>query len=84
MESSKNTSHPPSAGSKDFIITDGEVLELLPSATFKIKLDLGYEIIGYLAGRMRMYKIKILPGDRVKVEISPYDLSRGRITFRAK
>ena len=54
--------------SKEFIITDGEVLECLPSATFKIKLDLGYEIIGYLSGKMRMNKIKILPGDRVKVE----------------
>ena len=72
----------PTSASKDFIVTDGEILELLPSATFKIKLDLGYEIIGYLAGRMRLFKIKILPGDRVRVEISPYDLKKGRVTYR--
>jgi translation initiation factor IF-1 len=68
--------------SKEFIITDGEVLELLPSATFKIKLDLGYEILGHLAGKLRLHKIKILPGDRVRVEISPYDLKKGRVTYR--
>ena len=71
-----------SEGSKQFIVTDGEILELLPSATFKIKLELGYEIVGYLAGKMRMHKIRILPGDRVRVEISPYDLKKGRVTYR--
>ncbi len=69
-------------GSKQFIVTDGEIIELLPSATFKIKLELGYDIVGYLAGKMRMHKIRILPGDRVRVEISPYDLKKGRVTYR--
>ena len=80
MDNTKTS--PPIAGSKEFIVSDGEVLELLPSARFKIKLELGYEIIGYLAGRMRMHKIKILPGDKVKVEISPYDLKKGRVMYR--
>ncbi len=77
METPKNQE-----GSKQFIVTDGEILELLPSATFKIKLELGYDIVGYLAGKMRMHKIRILPGDRVRVEISPYDLKKGRVTYR--
>ena len=67
---------------KDFIVSDGEIVELLPAATFKIKLELGYEILGHLSGKMRMHKIRILPGDRVKVEISPYDLKKGRVTYR--
>jgi len=54
----------------------------LPSATFKIKLENGHEILGYLSGKMRMYRIKILPGDRVKVEMTPYDLTKGRIVYR--
>ncbi len=79
----ENTKQPhPIVGSKEFIVSDGEVLELLPSAKFKVKLDLGHEIIGYLSGKMRMNKIKILPGDKVKVEISPYDLKKGRVTYR--
>ena len=67
---------------KGFIETEGVVLELLPAATFKVELDSGHKIMAHLAGKMRMYKIKILPGDRVKVELSPYDLSKGRITYR--
>lgn len=62
----------------------GEVLEALPSANFRVKLDDGKEILAYLAGRLRMYHIKILPGDRVTVEMSPYDEKRGRIVYRGK
>ncbi len=69
-------------GSKDFIETKGEVVELMPSTTFKVRLENGYEILAYLSGKMRMNKIKLLPGDKVRVEISPYDLTKGRITYR--
>jgi len=72
----------PVLDSKEFIETEGEVLELMPSATFKIALANGHEILGHLSGKMRMNKIKILPGDRVKIQISPYDLSKGRVTYR--
>lgn len=68
--------------SKDFIELRGEVLELMPAANFKIKLENGHEILGHLSGKMRMNKIRLLPGDRVKVQMSPYDLSKGRVTFR--
>lgn len=68
--------------SKSFIETEGEILELMPAATFKIKLDSGHEILGHLSGKMRMYRIRILPGDRVKIQMSPYDLTKGRITYR--
>jgi translation initiation factor IF-1 len=68
--------------SKDFIEMEGEIIELMPSTTFKVSLENGHEILAHLSGKMRMYKIKILPGDRVKVQISPYDLNRGRIVFR--
>ncbi|MDP3900654.1 MAG: translation initiation factor IF-1 [bacterium] len=67
---------------KDFIEAQGEVLELKPGATFLVHLDNGHEILCHLSGKMRMFKIKILPGDRVKIEMSPYDLNRGRITYR--
>ncbi|MBP6942528.1 MAG: translation initiation factor IF-1 [Candidatus Buchananbacteria bacterium] len=70
------------ASSKDFIEVDGEVVEMLPAATFKVKLESGHEIHAHLAGKMRMFKIKILPGDKVKVQMTPYDLTRGRITYR--
>jgi translation initiation factor IF-1 len=62
----------------------GEVLENLPNALFRVKLDDGREILGYLSGKMRMNHIKILPGDRVEVEMTPYDKDKGRITYRAK
>ena len=68
--------------SKDFIEIDGEVLELLPAASFKVKLENGHEILAHLAGKMRMFKIRILPGDKVKVQMTPYDLTKGRITYR--
>jgi len=62
----------------------GIVLEALPSTNFRVKLDDGTEALCHLAGRLRMYRIKILPGDRVTVEISPYDEARGRIVYRGK
>ena len=69
-------------GSKDFLEMEGEVVELMPSTTFKVLLDNGHEVLAHLSGKMRMNKIKLLLGDRVKVEMSPYDLSRGRIVYR--
>ena len=62
----------------------GVVIEALPSTNFRVKLDDGQEILCYLAGKLRKYRIKILPGDRVTVEISPYDEKRGRIVYRGK
>ncbi|MDC0592582.1 translation initiation factor IF-1, partial [Balneolaceae bacterium] len=59
-------------------------LEALPNAQFRVKLENGHEILAHVSGKMRMYYIKILPGDRVSVEMSPYDLSKGRITYRHK
>ena len=69
-------------GSKDFLELDGEITELLPSTNFKVKLENGQEILAHLSGKMRMYRIKILPGDKVKVQITPYDLTKGRIIYR--
>jgi len=68
--------------SKDFIEVKGEVLELMPATTFKVMLENGHEILAHLSGKMRMNRIRLLPGDKVKVQISPYDLTKGRITFR--
>lgn len=69
-------------GKEAFLNFDGAVEELLPGASFKIKLENGHEIIAHLSGKMRMFKIRLLPGDRVKVEMTPYDLTKGRITYR--
>ena len=63
---------------------EGEILGALPNAQFRVKLENGHEILAHVSGKMRMYYIKILPGDRVSVEMSPYDLSKGRITYRHK
>ena len=71
-------------GKEDVLEMEGEVLENLPNATFKVKLENGHEVLGYISGKMRMNYIRILPGDKVTVEISPYDLSKGGITFREK
>lgn len=68
--------------SKEFIEVTGEVMELLPAAMFKIKLEDGHVILGHLSGRMRLNKIRLLPGDRVKVEMTPYDLTKGRVVYR--
>ena len=66
----------------DVLEVEGTVLEKLPNAMFKVKLKNGHEILAHVSGKIRMHYIRILPGDRVTVEISPYDLTRGRITFR--
>ena len=66
------------------IEVDGEIMETLPNAMFRVKLENGHEVLAHVSGKMRMHYIKILPGDTVKLELSPYDLSRGRITFRYK
>jgi translation initiation factor IF-1 len=72
----------PIAGKEEKLEFEGEVIEALRSGMFRIKLDNNHEALGYMAGKMRRYRIRILPGDRVKVELSPYDLGRGRIVFR--
>ena len=69
----------PKEGSIEF---QGVVLELLPNAMFKVKLDNEHVIIAHISGKMRMFYIKLLPGDKVKLEMSPYDLTKGRITYR--
>jgi len=68
----------------DKIVVEGVVVEALPGTQFKVRLDNGHEILAYLSGKMRKFYIRILLGDHVKVEMSPYDLSRGRITYRQK
>ncbi len=69
---------------KDVIEAEGQVIDTLPNAMFKVKLDSGHEVLAHISGKMRMYYIRILLGDRVKVELSPYDLTRGRIVYRYK
>lgn len=69
---------------EDVIEMEGTVIEPLPNAMFRVELPNGHKILAHISGKMRMHYIKILPGDKVKVELSPYDLSRGRITFRGK
>lgn len=67
---------------EDKLQFEGEVLEALPNAMFRVKLENDHEMIAHISGKMRMHYIRILPGDRVSVEVSPYDLSKGRITYR--
>jgi translation initiation factor IF-1 len=69
---------------EEAIEVEGSVIEPLPNAMFKVELDNGHVVLAHISGKMRKYYIRILPGDRVTVELSPYDLSRGRITYRAK
>ena len=69
---------------KEKILAEGEVLEALPNALFKIKVEDGRQILGHLSGRMRLNYIKVLPGDRVRIEFSPYDETKGRIVHRLK
>ena len=66
------------------IEVEGKILETLPNETFKVELDNGHEVLAHISGKMRMHYIKILPGDKVTLELSPYDLTRGRITYRHK
>ena len=71
--------------SKDDVIQmAGEIIENLPNAMFRVKLENGHVVLGHISGKMRMHYIRILPGDRVQVELTPYDLTRARIIFRAK
>ncbi len=69
---------------EDLIEMQGEVIENLPNATFRVKLENGHMVLGFISGKMRMHYIRILPGDKVTVQLTPYDLSKGRIVFRAK
>lgn len=69
---------------EDVIEVEGTVVEALPNTIFKVELKNGHQILAHISGKLRMNYIKILPGDKVKVELSPYDLTRGRITWRAK
>ncbi len=66
------------------IEVEGRVVEALPNAMFRLEIDGGHKVLAHISGKMRMHYIKILPGDKVKVELSPYDLTRGRITYREK
>lgn len=69
---------------KDSIEVEGTVIESLPNTTFRVELPTGHKVLAHISGKMRVHYIRILPGDRVLVELSPYDLSRGRITYRFK
>jgi translation initiation factor IF-1 len=69
---------------EDAIVLEGKVTEPLPNAMFRVELDNGHEVLAHISGKMRMHYIRILPGDRVQVELTPYDLTRGRITYRYK
>jgi translation initiation factor IF-1 len=69
---------------EDKIEVEGEITEALPSTMFRVKLDDGHEVLAKISGKMRKHYIRILPGDKVKVELSPYDLTRGRITYRER
>ena len=71
-------------GKEDVIEIEGKVIETLPNAMFRVELDNGHRLLAHISGKMRMHYIKILPGDRVTVVMSPYDLNRGRITYRTK
>jgi len=72
------------ANRSEALKAEGVVIEALPSTTFKVRLEDGREILAYLAGKMRLHYIKILPGDKVSIELSPYDQNRGRIVYRLK
>ncbi len=78
----KSQSGAETMNAKDFIELQGEVEELMPAATFKVLLENGHEILAHLSGKMRMHRIRLLPGDKVRVQISPYDLTKGRIVYR--
>jgi translation initiation factor IF-1 len=80
----RNTHDEETMAKQDAILVEGKVLETLPNAMFRVELANGHKVLAHVSGKMRMHYIKILPGDKVTVEVSPYDLSRARITFRAK
>lgn len=76
--------HKRNMSKEDVIEMQGEIVENLPNATFRVKLENGHIVLGHISGKMRMHYIRILPGDKVTVELTPYDLTRARIVFRAK
>ncbi|MDD4953302.1 MAG: translation initiation factor IF-1 [Candidatus Omnitrophica bacterium] len=69
---------------EELIETEGKIVEALPNAMFRVELENGHQVLAHVSGKMRMNFIRILPGDKVKLELSPYDLTRGRITFRVR
>jgi len=71
-------------GKKELIKVEGTILEALPNAMFRVELENGHKVLGHISGKMRMRFIRILPGDTVSLELSPYDLNRGRIVYRSK
>ncbi len=73
---------PARVAKEDVIEVEGTVVEPLPNAMFRVELDNGHQVLAHISGKMRMHYIRILPGDRVRVELSPYDLSRGRVVYR--
>jgi translation initiation factor IF-1 len=78
----KNTEPKETSTKEEAIEAEGTILEALPNVMFKVELDNGHEVLGHISGKMRKHYIRIMPGDRVRIELSPYDLSRGRITYR--
>ncbi len=74
----------PRKNSEEVIEVEGKIIEALPNAMFRVELNTGHKILAHIAGKLRLHFIKVLPGDRVTVELSPYDLTRGRITYRLK
>lgn len=76
--------HPLPKPKEDAIVLEGTIVESLPNAMFRVELDNGHKVLAHISGKMRMHYIRILPGDKVQVELTPYDLTRGRITYRYK
>lgn len=84
MAKAKNKEKASSSAKEEGIQVEGKVLEPLPNAMFRVELDNGHQVLAHISGKMRMHYIRILPGDRVLVELSPYDLTRGRVVYRYK
>ena len=82
--SSHQEERPLAKPKEDAIVLEGTVVEPLPNAMFRVELENGHKVLAHISGKMRMHYIRILPGDRVQVELTPYDLERGRITYRYK
>jgi translation initiation factor IF-1 len=76
--------NPLASPKEDAIVLEGTILESLPNAMFRVELENGHKVLAHISGKMRMHYIRILPGDKVQVELTPYDLTRGRITYRYK
>ena len=81
---SDNKEGPLAKPKEDAIVLEGTILESLPNAMFRVELENGHKVLAHISGKMRMHYIRILPGDKVQVELTPYDLTRGRITYRFK